>query len=493
MVAVALPQGSSAAVGCAGAAEGGDWRAYGQDLQSTRSQPSEKTISAGNVSLLSSDWTFSVKGAGGSGNAQSTFPVAEGCVYVTTNHGFIYALNADTGELVWKYRADNRGILYGPTVIDGVVYVNVGPRRTSVAQGGGHGTETPQSPFYLAFDSQTGELLWKSELVPFVVGMDSNTSAVYFDGMLWMGIDNPENGFHTVAGFILFDASRECDPAKVAHCSNPVAGATGGTIITYTKLIPPDQEAAGFAGGGPWTTAAVDPVSKYGYFGTGQPSGYTDPESEMTNSIVKFDFDRNRSTFGQIVGVLKGNWDSEVRPDNPIYYIDVDFGGSPTLLRDANGQQVVAEFQKSGWVHAGYTRFMSHAWSSPQVGFGTALGNYTSLANDGTNIFGAGSYPGQVFSLNGTTGMPNWVTPIGPTVGSGNMAYANGVVYLADDKGVLFAFDAATGAPLLSRPLAVDNGANCGERAGMGSGVVIARNKVYVPCGDALLVYSLAS
>jgi len=480
-----LPAGQASAASCAEASEGGDWRAYGQDLESTRSQPLETTINTTNVAQLAPEWVFRASAQGGEGNMQATFPVADGCVYVATNYGYIFALNADTGDLVWQYRAPNNGIIYGPTVADGVVYVNVGPRRTFVAQPGGHGTETEESPYFLAFDSRSGELLWQSVLFPWEVGVDSNTSAVYFDGMLWSGIDNPEGGFHTVAGFVLWDASRECSEGTVAFCAHPVEEATGGTIVKYTKMIPPDQEAAGFAGGGPWTTAAVDPETKYGYFGSAQPSGYFDRESEFTNSIIKFDFDRERSTFGEIVGVLKGTSDGESG------YIDVDYGGSPTIFNDVDGRQIVAELQKSGWVHAAYTRHMAHAWSAPQMGFGTALGNYTSVATDGTNVFGVGSYPGQAFSLNGTTGLPNWITPIGPTVGSGNMAYANGVVYYADDKGILFGFDAATGVPVLTKSLAVDNGGDCGERAGMGSGVVIARNTVYVPCGDSFIAYRL--
>lgn len=492
IAATGLAAGPVYAASCAGPAEGGEWRSYGRDLESTRSQPAENLISTTNVGTLQPLGTFSVSAAGGTGNAQSTFPVADGCVYVTTNYGYIYALNADTLQLVWSHRAPNHGIIYGPTVVNGILYVNVGPRRTFVdGVGGGHGTETEESPYFMAFDSQSGELLWQSTLVPFATGMDSNTSAVYYDNMLWMGIDNPESGFHNVAGYVLFDASRECDAAAVAFCEHPVEGATGGTIVKYTKLIPPDQEANGFAGGGPWTTAAVDTQTGYGYFGSGQPSGYTDPESEFTNSIVKFDFNRNRSTFGEVIDVYKGNWDSEVRADNPVYYVDVDFGGSPTLFRDAHGQQVVAEMQKSGWVHAAYTRHMSQAWDTPTMGVGTALGNYTNVANDGTNVFGVGSYPGQAFSINGTTGQFNWITPIGFTAASGGAAYANGVFYYADDKGMLFGFDAATGVPLLARSLAADFGANCGDRQGMGSNVVIARHQIYVPCGDAFIVYGL--
>jgi hypothetical protein len=54
-------------------------------------------------------------------------------------------------------------------------------------------------------------------------------------------------------------------------------------------------------------------------------------------------------------------------------------------------------------------------------------------------------------------------------------------VWLASGLGILHAFDAATGAPLLARPMQVDAGGFC---MNAGGGVAIARNTVYAVCGD---------
>ena len=60
------------------------------------------------------------------------------------------------------------------------------------------------------------------------------------------------------------------------------------------------------------------------------------------------------------------------------------------------------------------------------------------------------------------------------------VAVANGVVYTVDLKGFLDAYDAATGAPLLHRPMEIDSQGNPTSSWG---GVSVARNTVYAAVG----------
>jgi polyvinyl alcohol dehydrogenase (cytochrome) len=480
---------ASAAGTCAAAAHpGGDWPSLGQDLSNSRSQPLETTIGTTNVGTLTAAWEFNPADQAATGQIQSTPVVAEGCVYITTSSGWVFALDADTGALAWNRRVEETvaevccgGTLFAPAVRDGVAYINVSHNPTS--------STDHKGPYVIALNSQTGDVIWKSEQVAWEDGAYTNSSAVYFDGMIFIGISNPEMDANQTGGFALVDASSACSAAGVAICTTPVTGATGGTIIKRTRTIPDDQWAAGYGGGSIWSTPAIDPVAKFAFVGTGQPSPWMGNESEFTNAMIKIDLDRTRATFGEIVGARKGQWDSEVRPDMPIPYIDVDMAASPTLYTDATGQQMVAALQKSGWVHAGYTRHMSNAWSIPVAPYGFALGNYASTATDGKgNIFAHGTYPGQVFSLNGTTGLPNWVAPAITVLGANPPTYTNGVVYLADGKGFLNAFDATTGVLLLHRPMLLDAGAVC---LNAGGGVSIARNTVYAVCGDGEVGFSI--
>lgn len=459
------------AAGCAEAEHaGGDWPTYGQDLSNARAQSAETLIGADNVSSLEKKWAFSPQDEGGIGQIQLTPTVAEGCVYVTTSAGFIYALNADSGELVWKDRLSETvagvccgGTLFSPAVVDGVLYVNVSSNPASDPDTDG--------PHVIALDAQTGALLWRGDDVAGEFGSYTNSSAVYFDDMIFIGISNPESGFHRIGGYALVDA-------------------TTGELIKRARTIPDDQADAGYAGGAIWSTPSVD-SNGYAYAGTGQPSSWTGKESERTNAIVKIDLARQRDAegniilgadtitnrhFGEIVDSHKGT------PDDPPY-VDVDLAGSPTLYPDEDGFPMVAAFQKSGWLHATYTRHMEGGWSTPLSPFGTLYGNYSSTATDGQSIFGLGTFPGQLWSVDGHTGIPDWVLPIGNPMGANPVSYANGVVYHADGKGFLNAVDAGTGLPLLMRPMALD--ADDGEPCtNVGGGVSIARNRVFSVCGD---------
>jgi hypothetical protein len=62
------------------------------------------------------------------------------------------------------------------------------------------------------------------------------------------------------------------------------------------------------------------------------------------------------------------------------------------------------------------------------------------------------------------------------------VAVANGVVYTVDLKGFLDAFDAATGAPLLARPIVAGSGTGANPVLSW-AGVSVARNTVYAAVG----------
>src|SRR3954468_9308815 len=88
---------------------GGEWPTYGHDLTNSRHQSSEKVISAADAPLLSPTWAFSTTRAGGEGDITGTPIVSGGCLFVATNRGWVFALNADTGEPVWKAKLPKGG------------------------------------------------------------------------------------------------------------------------------------------------------------------------------------------------------------------------------------------------------------------------------------------------------------------------------------------------------------------------------------------------
>ena len=478
IAAAGLPSAAEAATCAAPAHPGGDWPMYGQNHDNSRSQAAENVIGPENAGNLTAAWSFTPADTGGTGRMESTPVVAEGCVYFSTSSGFVYALNADTGELVWSKRLAETtrgqccgGTIFAATVHDGVVYWGVARAQREIDPISGR-----IATFITALDSQTGQEIWKSAELALETGAYTNSSVVHYEGMIWLGISGPEiitprtgTPSDRPGGFVIVDAAT-------------------GELIVRTRTVPAEEFAVrGDGGGSIWSTIAIDDEG-FGYAATGQPNPWVGSiQSDYTNSIVKIDMKRERDGapnpgFGKIVGTFWGD---------PDLGRDVDFAGSPTLYRNAEGVRMVAGAQKSGNLHAGFAssdidtglvggRGMAHAWTFPLSGVGTPLFNFCSVANDGTNIYGGGAVPGQLWSVDGTTGIPNWVQPVDTRLGEAPVAYANGVVYYPGD-GVLYALDAATGAPLLERNLDDDVGADCGN---VGGGVAIARNTVYAMCGD---------
>lgn len=450
---------------------GGDWPSYGQNLSNTRAQTKEKTIDTTNVVSLTTKWAFTGTDEGGTGPFHSTPVIAEGCAYIASGSGWIFALNADTGDLVWKGDfADTvegvccGGTMFAPTVRAGILYQLVSRNSSSAGKGKG--------PFAIALDAHTGKEIWTSDSVAAEPGAYTNASIVLFKDLIFFGISGAEGGDQNAGGYAILDA-------------------TNGEVLTRRHTVPSAQVEDGFGGGSIWTTAAVDTKTGHAYAGTGQPTN-PNREHELINAIVKIDLNRKSDTFGDIVDAYKATPDSRAHGQSPCQegprevshatcvYTDVDFGASPTLLEDSRGNKLVVEFQKSGVVHAAYRDTMLKAWETLISPIGAPLGNYTSTATDGESVFAVGTYPGQMFSLGRDFGGYEWVAPVVTTFGANPVSYANGVVYHADGKGYLDAYDAATGVPLLHRPMQPD----AGPCLNSGGGVAIARNTVYAVCGD---------
>jgi outer membrane protein assembly factor BamB len=161
--------------------------------------------------------------------------------------------------------------------------------------------------------------------------------------------------------------------------------------------------------------------------------------------------------------------------------IDIDFGASPNLFTDSHGREIVGDLQKSGVYHAAYTDNMQKAWSTP-VGTPCALCNAATAAVDDVAVYAVGTLGGQLVSMDKTTGTYNWIAPVADGVHYEAVSVANGTVYIVDTKGLLQAFDAATGLPLGGRPMALDTADAC---VSLGASAAIARERVYGVCDTA--------
>ena len=79
---------------------------YGHDVANTRTQPDEHGLGPSAAANLTPAWLFST-GSTGDGTQLTTTPVvSDGCVFIGSFGGYVYALDASTGHVVWQRKLD---------------------------------------------------------------------------------------------------------------------------------------------------------------------------------------------------------------------------------------------------------------------------------------------------------------------------------------------------------------------------------------------------
>jgi polyvinyl alcohol dehydrogenase (cytochrome) len=453
-------------------APGGDWPSYGHDPSNSRTQSAETTLTPAKAGALTPAWTFALSSVNDAGQINSTPLAVDGCVFVTAGNGGVYALDAVTGKLIWRQVFSVTSAGLGGAIVGGAAVH--GERVYALINETGNGVI---GPHVVALDEHTGRVVWTSKPITAVSGYYSNATPQVIGDVVFAGFSPPEGDPTGQGGFALISAG-------------------SGRIVKVTPTITPAHQAQGFAGGGIWSTPAWDPHTGFAYVGAGNPYS-KDREDDHANAILKVDLREESETFGEIVAAYKGNVDQYTSTlqtlshtpvcsatatapaplDSPTCgQLDLDFGAAPNLFH-ANGHTVVGELQKSGVYHVADAGSMQPVWNTI-VGATCQACNAASTAFDGSNVIGESTPGGAVFALQHDSGGRTWLTPNGDGVHYQAISTAAGVAYTLDTLGFFDAWDAATGVPLVHRPMAADE--QFPTAALTSGGIAIAYHTVYV-------------
>jgi outer membrane protein assembly factor BamB len=454
---------------------GGDWPSMSHDLRNTRTQEKEKYITPGRAATLATAWTFATPAEDGS-SFSGTPVVANGCVYVGSQSGWVYAVNADTGELVWsKLVEDDPEVAFssGGAGINGSLAVDNGLVYASVSH--------YESPYVAALDPKDGDVVWATTTEK-QTGAGTQSSPTVFNDLVLVGWDT--------AG-IEFDG----EARKTSAGGFAVIDALSGKMLKHTYTIPEKDRKKGYSGGNIWSTFAVDAKTKHAYVGTA--ATYSPAyEHELTNAIIKVDVDRASPTFGEIVDSYKGVPDNyfEATTDAPCvplvpgsnfaegagscHKYDLDFAGAPNIMT-IKGKTIVGELQKAGVYHIVDTNGMKglHQVMLGNMAAGFAPGNIGTTAVDKNSIYAVSGSANTMYAMDQATADYNWLSEtVDAPIDANPVSTANGVVYTTNGSGLLTAHDARTGVLLLTTQVT----------GGIGSGVSIARNTVYTAGGGTI-------
>jgi len=252
-------------------AAGPHWSDWGTGLANRRFQPRAMAgLSATDVPGLELKWAF---GLPETSHAWSQPTVAGGRVFIGSQGGRVFALDAKTGCIRWSFLAS-------------------GPTRTAIVIGDWPGRRNSALAFFTtipgwlyALDAQTGAQVWKARVEEHISTRASGSPVVY-QGRLYVGAASFEEGM---------SAGGTYDCCTFRGSLSAFDALTGTRIWKSEMITAPlvtlktkdGHKLQGPAGGSIWSAPVIDPKRHAIYVTTG--NGFSGPPQTLTDAVVALD------------------------------------------------------------------------------------------------------------------------------------------------------------------------------------------------------------
>jgi alcohol dehydrogenase (cytochrome c) len=300
-----------------------NWLTYYGAYDGQRYSPLDE-IDTENVQRLKVAWVFSFAPqglhAGQSTYAFENAPVVvDGVMYVSGWDGWVWALDAKNGQLLWQYK---HAIPFDTSLCCGNV-------NRGVAVANGKVFVCTLNAHVLALDATTGAALWDVTSGDVRAGESLTIAPLAVKDRVVVGSSGGEFG---VRGHL--DAYDMETGERVWRCYTiPKPGEPG------SDTWPSDGEAWSRGGGNCWITGTFDPETNLLYWGTGNPApdfdGEVRPGDNLhTDSVIAVDADT-----GEI------RWHYQCTPHD---LWDYD-SNMECILFEQDGRKLLAHFDKNGY------------------------------------------------------------------------------------------------------------------------------------------------
>ena len=334
-------------------------------------------VNSKTINKLVPVWSMSFGGEKQRGQ-QSQPLVHNGKMFVTASYSRIYAVDAKTGQKLWKYEHRlPEGIMPCCDVINrgAALYDNLVIFGTLDAQ-------------LVALDQNTGKVVWREKIDDYSAGYSYTAAPLIAEGLLLTGVSGGEFG---VVGRV---EARDPKTGKMVWTRPVVEGHMGykdgkenGISGTTNATWPGETWKTG--GAATWLGGTYDPKTGLAYFGTGNP----------------------------------GPWNSHVRKGDNLY-------SASTVAIDVKSGKIVWHYQNTpndGWDYDGVNEFVTFDMDGKRVG-AKADRNGFFYVNDATTgkLINAFPFVKKVTWATGIdlkTGRPNYVDdnrPGDPTAAGGD-------------------------------------------------------------------------
>ena len=383
------------------------WNGWGNDIENTRFQPAKRAqILAEQVPQLRVKWAFGFPN-GVQNYGQPT--IAASRVFVASDIGYIYSLDAATGCVYWSYQSQTgvrTAIVVGPLKEHGDI--------PSYAAYFGDGRAN-----VYAVNAETGDLIWK------VQADDQPSSHITAAPTLYAGrLYVPISGGEEALSIDLHYPCCRFRGTLVALDANTGQKVWQSYVIPEpakpTRKNSTGTQLYGPAGGAIWGSPTIDTQRHAVYVGTGD--AYTEPAAPTTDSILAYDMDT-----GKLLWTFQDTKnDAWMLGCGPAYRPepcpkdlgpDWDYAASPILRNLPDGRRVLVVAAKSGNVFGldpdkKGAPIWKTALADKRPG-AAGLIVFGGGADENTAFYGL-NLVGGIVALDIGTGERKWFTPLHP-------------------------------------------------------------------------------
>jgi alcohol dehydrogenase (cytochrome c) len=290
----------------------GDWPMYRRTYDGWGYSPL-KQITAENVATLRPAWTVST---GYSEGHEAPPMVVNGVMFTATAGNQVLAIDAKSGDILWRYKRDLPQDMLGSH-----------PTNRGVALLGDKVFFVSRDSILVALDAKSGAELWTATMQDYRAGYYSNLAPLIVENKVLVGTSGGERG---VRGYV---AAYDADSGKEVWRTFlvPEPGQPGSETW-------PNDDSWKTGGASSWITGHYDPETKLVYWGTGNGGPWMGDQRPGDNLYVT-----SVVALEQETGAIKGHF--QYHPNDSFDWDEVP---APILvpLPKADGQTV------PGLVHA---------------------------------------------------------------------------------------------------------------------------------------------
>lgn len=348
------------------------WNGWSTSVTNSRFEDAASAgLTASDLSRLKLKWAFNL---GDVTDARSQPAVAGGYVFIGTATGELYALDAGSGCNVWGFHAAQG--------IRGGVAIGAASDKPAVFF-----ADTSANVY--ALNAQTGELIWKVRPVDHFATLATATPR-YYNGVVYQAFSSFEEVMGADPKYQCCTFRGSVVALNAANGEKLWQSFTIPEPAKPTRTSPAGTQQYGPSGAGVWSTPTIDEQLGALYVATGD--NYSDPPTNTSDAVLAIDLKTGKPLWStQLTGNdAFNNACSMPVPGNcpETHGADYDFGQPPILVNLGDGKRALVIAQKSGMAHALDPDAKGRILWQSRIGKGGPLGgSQWGSAADGEKVY----------------------------------------------------------------------------------------------------------